>query len=165
MGLGLERDPRRIATPQGERLYVGCTGDLGSFNAGSRFAPIREHPGKNRRSNALRGNLMRHGIAPEACASFKFIVSGPLYPEAKDYPSHRKLAEKVHALEKVLADALTDAGYGVINRVYCLFPPDMRTWPPILAEPRRGEASSYTCSFVGAASPPPCAAAWGYAGG
>ena len=107
----------RIASPAGELLYVGRTGDNSSSNASPPFIRMAQHLGINGNQNPVRRLLEERGVPPEKCASFDFITHGPLFSEAQDWPGHVERRDVVAALEKALADALVSAGYEVLNRV------------------------------------------------
>ena len=64
----------RIASPIGELLYVGRTGDSSSVNASAPFARMGQHLGTNERQNMVRKNLEKRGVSPEKCASFDLIA-------------------------------------------------------------------------------------------
>ena len=107
----------RIASPIGEVLYVGRTGDSSSLNASPPFMRMAQHLGNNRRANPVRRLLEERGTAPEKCASFDFIAHGPLFSEAQDWPRHVERRNVVAALEKALAAGLVRVGYDVLNKV------------------------------------------------
>lgn len=103
--------------------YVGRTGDSSSTNAQSPFNRMGQHLGFNINSNVLRRRLETSGIAPEACA-FRLIAHGPVLAEAQSIEEHRRSRDVVAALEKALAEAMTAAGYDVMNDVHCRMPLD-----------------------------------------
>ena len=108
----------RIASPIGELLYVGRTGDSASVNAAAPFARMGQHLSTNPNQNMVRKNLVKEcGVQPEDCDSFVLIAYGPLCPEAQDWDTHVKRRDVVWALEKNLAEELGAAGYKVINTV------------------------------------------------
>lgn len=107
----------RINSPVGELLYVGRTGDNASPNAAAPFTRMGQHLGTNRNENMLRQHLGKRCIRPEDCDSFKLICYGPLFCEEKDMPRHKKIRDKVAALERELAETLGVVGYDVLNRV------------------------------------------------
>lgn len=118
----------RVATPEGERLYVGRTGDNSSPKAASPYQRMGQHLGNQKTQNMLRQNLERCGIEPEACNNFQLIAYGPLFPEAGDMESHCVPRNAVAALEKELAGALKKAGYQVLNVVDGHTKPDNELW-------------------------------------
>lgn len=108
-----------ITAPQNRHLYyVGRTGDSSSINAQSPFNRMGQHLGSNRRSNVLRRRLRVRGIEPESC-TFRLVAYGPILKEASSREKHRKSRDNIAAVEKALADAMTAAGYNVINEVNC----------------------------------------------
>ncbi len=117
----------RIATPNGALHYVGRTGDNSSPRAAAPFTRMGQHLGTSANSNALRRNLINHGVMPEDCARFDLIAHGPIYPQV-DHDStdrgvlmecHIPFRDQVGAMEKLLCDGLKDAGYDVLNTVNC----------------------------------------------
>lgn len=118
-----------IETVGGEKsLYVGRTGDSSSANAQSPFTRLGQHLGPNRHANALRRNLMKFGVDPDACRSFEMVAFGPILPEATSMDEHRPRRDKMAALEKTLCDALDKAGYQLLNKVHCLHVLDDALW-------------------------------------
>ncbi len=107
----------RIASPLGELLYVGRTGDSSSPNASAPFARMGQHLGTNRNQNMVRRHLERRGAPPEECDWFELVACGPLFPEAQDWSEHVVRRDVVAGLERALADALAEAGYDVLNEV------------------------------------------------
>ena len=107
----------RIASPLGELLYVGRTGDSSSANAAAPFTRMGQHLGTNERQNMVRRHLEERGAPPEKCAAFDLIAHGPIFPEAGDWETHRGRRDVVAALEKALAEGLAGAGYDVLNTV------------------------------------------------
>lgn len=121
------RDGRRL-------LYVGRTGDSSSLNAQSPFIRLSGHLGQNERSNALRRHLEKNGIALEDCENFEMTAYGPLLPEERDdREKYQRSRDHVAALEKRLADALSAAGYHVLNKVHCLKSLDDAAWANVVA--------------------------------
>ena len=106
-----------IGTPLGQRLYVGRTGDSSSANASSPFSRIGQHLDLRPRAkgNALARNLLGAGIDPATC-SMEMIAVGPIFPEEKEFASHRRIRDQVAALEKGLAQALQERGYTVLGK-------------------------------------------------
>lgn len=123
----------RVDTPDGERLYVGRTGDSSSPNAAPPYARMGQHLGHVKASNALRAHLVRAGVEPESCRAFDLIAHGPLYAEQDDMDSHRVPRDIVAALEKQLACTLASAGYKVLNTVHCRQPLDKEIWSMVKA--------------------------------
>jgi hypothetical protein len=108
-----------ITTPQKRHLYyVGRTGDSSSNNAQSPFNRMGQHLGFNVKSNVLRRSLKSKDIDPERCA-FRLVAHGPILSEAANHEEHTKSRDRIAAMEKALAIALTEAGYEVINTVHC----------------------------------------------
>lgn len=118
----------RIASPDGELLYVGRTGDSSSSNAAAPFSRMGQHLGSNERQNMVRRHLERRGVAPEACTSFELIAHGPIFEEAQDWETHKERRDVVAALEKALADGLKLSGYEVLNEVKDRHDLDARLW-------------------------------------
>ena len=118
----------RIASPDGELLYVGRTGDSSSSNAAAPFSRMGQHLGSNERQNMVRRHLERRGVAPEACTSFELIAHGPIFEEAQDWETHKERRDVVAALEKALADGLRLSGYEVLNEVKDRHDLDARLW-------------------------------------
>ena len=121
----------RIASPKGELLYVGRTGDNSSSNASPPFIRMGQHLSTNKNQNPVRRLLEKRGVPPEKCASFDFIAHGPLFPEAQDWPGHVERRNVVAALERTLADALVRAGYDVLNKVSARHDLDAGLWAKV----------------------------------
>lgn len=117
----------RIAAPHGPLHYVGRTGDNSSPHAAAPFTRMGQHLGTSANSNALRRNLISHGVTPEDCIRFDLIAHGPIYGQVDHDGSdravlmerHKPLRDQVGAMEKLLCDGLKDAGYDVLNTVNC----------------------------------------------
>lgn len=108
-----------ITTAQQTRLYyVGSTGDSSSHNAQSPFNRMGQHLGFKKESNALRRCLEARGFRPEDC-NFKLIAHGPILREEARQEEHRLARDRVAPMEKALAEAMTAAGYEVLNKVNC----------------------------------------------
>jgi hypothetical protein len=108
-----------ITPPVGTKLYyVGRTGDSSSTNAQSPFNRMGQHLGFASNSNMLRRHLLKLGFEPEQC-SFRLVALGPLAPESKGQArlEHDRRRDAVAAMEKALAQAMTAAGYEVMNKV------------------------------------------------
>lgn len=106
-----------IIAAEGQKLYyVGRTGDSSSNNAQSPFNRMGLHLGFNANSNVLRRHLTGKGISPEAC-TFHLVAHGPIQEEASTDEEHRIHRDNVAAMEMALAEAMTAAGYRVINSV------------------------------------------------
>lgn len=119
----------RVQTASGRILhYVGRTGDSSSANAAPPYRRLGQHLGMVKASNALRTHLSKQEIEPESCRIFEFIAYGPLFEKQLDMVAHKPVRDKVAALEKALADALTDAGYKVLNSVKCRKDLDPGLW-------------------------------------
>lgn len=117
----------RVTTPEGERLYIGRTGDSSSPHATAPYTRMGQHLGFSKASNALRRQLTEAGIKPEHCTSFEFIAHGPIYLEIEKKDGfdrealmtlHKPVRDKVAGLEKKLRDELASAGYDVLNIVH-----------------------------------------------
>jgi hypothetical protein len=107
----------RIASPEGELLYVGRIGDNSSANAQTPFTRMGQHLGKQKNQNAVRKHVESRGISPEECDEFDLVAFGPLFPETKNWDEHVPRRDVVAALEKALADGLRRVGYDVLNTV------------------------------------------------
>lgn len=132
----------RIDTPKGERLYVGRTGDNSSPYATAPYSRMGQHLGFQKASNSLRRLLTEQGIEPEQCAQFDLVSYGPIFPEigktkehdhAEQMGLHKPVRDRMAALERDLRDALTDAGYLVLNVVRSKASSDTDKWPEVLA--------------------------------
>lgn len=121
----------RVETPSGEYLYVGRTGDNSTPYATPPYQRMGQHLGHQKNQNALRKHLESKGIEPERCHAFHLIAHGPLFPQAQDMASHLAPRDIVAALEKALAEALTAAGYDVMNTVRCLKPLDAKLFAKV----------------------------------
>jgi hypothetical protein len=109
-----------ITTPEKRHLhYVGRTGDSSSNNAQSPFNRMGQHLGSNPKNNVLRRKLKSKDIDPERCL-FRLVAYGPILPEAASHEGHMKSRDRIAAMEKALAQGLTEAGYEVMNTVHCL---------------------------------------------
>lgn len=97
-------------------IYVGRTGDSSSPNASSPFRRVGQHLDSSikAKGNALRRQLKTAGIDPEVC-TFEMTAIGPIFEEQGSMPEHRPLRDKTAALERALADELTDRGYKVLG--------------------------------------------------
>lgn len=110
-----------VKPPEGVTLfYVGRTGDSSSTNAQSPFNRMGQHLGFAENSSMLRRHLVRYGVAPEGCA-FRLVAVGPVLKEstAVSRHIHDERRDVVAAMEKALAEHMKDAGYEVMNKVYC----------------------------------------------
>lgn len=109
----------QITTPDKLSLYyVGRTGDSSSANAQSPFNRMSQHLGFRKQSNALRRYLGIRGICPEQC-HFTLVAYGPLAKEGSSPEEHRSARDITAAMEKGLAEAMSGAGYEVLNNVNC----------------------------------------------
>jgi hypothetical protein len=97
--------------------YDGKTGDKASRVSQSPFNRLTNHMGDNKHSNALRRHLGQMKINLENCC-FCFHAYGPLFG-GRSQKTHGELCDVTSRLERALADALTAAGYEVINKVHC----------------------------------------------
>ena len=111
--------------------YVGRTGDSSSNNAQSAFNRMGQHLGFNKNSNVLRRRLQSKGIDANKCA-FRLVTYGPILKEAKTLEQHRLRRDRIAAMEKALADAMTKAGYMVVNPVHCDAQPDIKAFAEVL---------------------------------
>jgi len=118
----------RAETPKGEYLYVGRTGDSSSPNASPSYQRMGQHLGRAKTQNALRRHLTANGVEPEECVSFHLVSHGPLFPEQQCMETHRAPRDTVAALEKKLAEALSESGYRVLNTVHSRKPLDEQLW-------------------------------------
>jgi hypothetical protein len=110
--------------------YVGRTGDSSSQNAQSPFNRMGQHLGFNKNSNVLRRRLQRKRIDANKCA-FRLVASGPILEEAKGHAQHRESRDRIAGMEKALADAMTEAGYMVINEVHSHTRLDVKTFEAV----------------------------------
>ena len=124
----------RIASPGGELLYVGRTGDSSSAKASTPFARMAQHLGTNRQQNMVRRHMERRNVRPEDCSSFALVAYGPLFPEVRDWTVHKKRRDKVAALERELADRLRCVGYDVLNTVRDTHDLDAGLWGEVRKE-------------------------------
>jgi hypothetical protein len=132
----------QVDTPSGQMLYVGRTGDNSSPHATAPYQRMGQHLGAVKSQNALRRQLEKRGIKPEACSAFHLVTHGPLYEEvakadgatrATLMAAHTPLRDIVGAMEKALADDLSAAGCSVLNTVSCNWPLDPVLWAPVRA--------------------------------
>lgn len=131
----------RVTTPKGTFHYVGRTGDNPSPKAAAPYTRMGQHLGTAPNQNALRKHLKKQGLEPDICERFDFICYGPLFPEISDPDlDHGALVEKhypirniVGALEKMLAEELSNAGYNVMNVVRTKHPTDPMLWESVKA--------------------------------
>lgn len=117
----------RVQTPQGERLYVGRTGDSSSPHATAPYTRMGQHLGFSKAANSLRRLLTEAGMEPETCSEFDLVSYGPIFPEigltkdqlrADQMLLHTPVRDQMAALEKRLRDTLVAAGYNVLNIVH-----------------------------------------------
>tara|TARA_B100000678_G_C18210692_1_gene503246 strand:+ start:1544 stop:1993 length:450 start_codon:yes stop_codon:yes gene_type:complete len=127
----------RVTTKDGELLYVGRTGDSSSPHASAPFKRLGQHLSQNDKQNPLRRHLEARGISPEICEDFEFIAHGPVFEalthaEDDDLETrkqrHYPVRDQIAALEKALADALSEVGYDVLNTVRSRKPLDQSVW-------------------------------------
>ena len=119
---------------KGKLLYVGRTGDTSSPNASSPIRRMGQHFHPVNRGNTLYRWLRskEFEVDLESCTSFKLVSYGPIFEEIKPDGSepkekakargalmerHKRPRDVVGALEKGLADTLSDVGYTVMNPV------------------------------------------------
>jgi hypothetical protein len=93
------------------------------MNAQSPFNRMGQHLGSAKNSSMLRNHLTERGVVPEECA-FRLIAHGPILPETADWDTHCQRRDAVGAVEKKLAEDLTEADYDVMNTINCLKPLD-----------------------------------------
>jgi hypothetical protein len=130
----------RVQTPQGERLYVGRTGDSSSPYATAPYTRMGQHLGFSKAANSLRRLLEGSTIEPEKCAQFDLISYGPIFPEiglTKEQIHHEQMVlhtpvrDQMAGLEKKLRDALAAAGYHVLNVVHSKKQYDAAHWKAV----------------------------------
>lgn len=133
----------RVQTPEGEKLYVGRTGDNSSPHATAPYTRMGQHLGFAKNQNSLRRLLLERGINPEACESFELIAHGPIFPEVEGHKElersvlmerHVPVRNIVGAMERELATALSQAGYDVMNKVSWKHPHDVALWQTVRDE-------------------------------
>lgn len=97
-------------------LYVGRTGDSSSRFAASPFSRLGRH--LDLRPSAPANMLVRHlrdlRIDPRSC-SFFLVAVGPVYPEQKNLPAHRRIRDRVALIEAKLAQQLKADHYKVVG--------------------------------------------------
>ena len=122
-----------IRAPEDRYLYVGRTGDSSSANAASPFSRIGQHLDSRAyaKGNALTRNLRAAGIEPSACA-MEMIAIGPIFPEERDFDQHKRVRDRMAALELGLARALHLRGYTVLGRHAASQEPDARMLQQVL---------------------------------
>jgi hypothetical protein len=131
----------RVATPKGMFHYVGRTGDNPSPKATAPYTRMGQHLGYIKTQNALRKHLKKKGLEPDECERFDLICYGPLFPEVSEpdmdrdglMERHTPIRNVVGALEKALAEALSEAGYEVLNTVKWRHDLDATLWPTVKA--------------------------------
>lgn len=119
----------RVASPEGDVLYVGRTGDNSPPYASAPYTRMGQHLGRAKHQNALHQHLSKRGIDPLTCSSFDLSTHGPVYPEVKNdgtdraerFKKHLPFRNNVAVMEKLLCDGLREAGYLVMNIVRCRF--------------------------------------------
>ncbi len=106
-----------IRAPKGRYLYVGRTGDSSSANAASPFSRISQHldARPSAKGNALARNLRAAGIEPSAC-TMEMIAIGPIFPEARNFDQHKRVRDRMAALERGLAQELRRRGYTMLGK-------------------------------------------------
>jgi hypothetical protein len=123
----------RVQTATQTHLYVGRTGDESSPHAAAPYDRFGQHLGRNKNANALRRNLLKQGIDLPHVHAYDYYFYGPIFDEVNDIEAHKPLRDVVAALEKKLADALTQAGYDVLNKVHCRRILDNDRWKEVRA--------------------------------
>jgi hypothetical protein len=119
-----------IMIPDGRTIhYVGKTGDKASRVCQSPFNRLTNHLGGNKNSNALKRHLSHIHIDPQSC-EFRFLAYGPLFGDGSQR-THGELCDVTSGLEKALANAMTEAGYAVINKVQCRTPLDLEAFAAV----------------------------------
>jgi hypothetical protein len=132
-----------ITTRHGGKVhYVGRTGDKASGVCQSPFDRFSKHLGANPNNNALQSHLKNRKLRQEDC-SFRCHALGPLLADSKLI--HGEKCDVVAALEKALADSMSEAGYEVLNRVNCRMPLDETLWAPIRAHFAKAFPKLATC--------------------
>ena len=120
----------KIVAPDGRTFYyVGKTGDKASRVCQSPFNRLTNHLGDNRHSNALSRHLSQIRIDPLSC-QFQFHAYGPLFGHGSQR-THGELCDVTSGIEKALANAMTEAGYAVINKVQCRTPLDLEAFAAV----------------------------------
>jgi hypothetical protein len=115
-----------ITKPNGGRIYyVGRTGDKSSGVCQSPFDRFSKHLGSNSNNNALQSHLKKQELQPEHC-SFSFHALGPILADSK--LNHGQKCDMADALEKALADFMSDAGYKLLNTVNSQMPLNKKLW-------------------------------------
>jgi hypothetical protein len=108
----------KILAPPNKRLcYVGMTGDTGG-SAQSPFIRAAGHFGTNENLNMIKRYLASHGLEPESCENFTYLVYGPIFPYQHPTPRNETYDEsrrRVCALERRLWTAAKADGYTMIN--------------------------------------------------
>ncbi len=128
-----------VKPPRGKSLYyVGRTGDVSSCNAQSPFTRMGQHLGFADNSNMLRRHLQDHDVEPTGC-DFRLVAHGPIIEEARNMDLHRTRRDVIAAMEKALAEAMSGAGYSVMNTVTCRKPFDRKRFDQV----RRAFASEF----------------------
>jgi len=61
------------------------------------------------------------------------VAYGPVFAETRTWEEHVPSRDKVAAAEKALCDALTEAGYDVVNKIHCKRKLDDALWQEVLA--------------------------------
>jgi hypothetical protein len=95
-----------------------------------------QHLGDNTNQNALRKHLKKMDLEPEDCERFDLVCYGPLFSEINEpgmdrnglMERHLPIRNIVGALEKALADALSQSGYKVLNTVKWPHNLDLSLW-------------------------------------
>lgn len=111
--------------------YVGRTGNSSSAKAQSPVSRISGHLGPNENANALKRHLRKHGIDFSECDALEFLAHGPLEHEVENWTDHKPRRDRTHALERDLCEALTEAGYEVMNKVTCRLSTDREAWESV----------------------------------
>ncbi len=133
----------RVTAPEGEKLYVGRTGDNSSPNAAAPYTRMGQHLGFSKAQNSLRRLLMEQSIHPEECDSYELITYGPIFPEVSKSKKldrnqlmelHTPSRNAVGALERKLANELKAAGYDVLNIVKWKHPYNEKLWHKVVDE-------------------------------
>ncbi len=116
-------------------LYVGRTGDSSSPHASSPFRRIGQHleTRLSAKGNALGRQLKSAHIDAERC-TFEMFAIGPIFAEQTTMPDHIPLRNKTAALERALADELTQRGYTVLGTHPCPAEPDAALFEQIVEE-------------------------------
>jgi len=120
-----------ITTPEKTNVYyIGRTGDSSSSHAQSPFNRMGQHLGFNKHNNILRRHLENRAITVEKC-KFHLVAYGPILKEGTTQDEHIRARDVTAALEKKLADTLSESGYQILNPVNCRKKLDLNLWAKV----------------------------------